>query len=181
MWCLEVVIFSVAGSGVMIEIFTDRIEITNPGIPLVDVNRFIDTAPKSRNESLASLMRRLNICEERGSGVDRAINAIEVYQLPAPKFIRGDDYTRVMLYAPTALTRMSIEDRIRACYQHTCLNYVNNQVVNNQSVRKRFKIAVNNVSMASKIISETIDAGLIKSSDPDNSSKKFASYVPFWA
>ena len=173
--------FSVTGSGVMIEIFTDRIEITNPGIPLVDVNRFIDTAPKSRNESLASLMRRLHICEERGSGVDRAINAIEVYQLPAPKFIRGDDYTRVILYAPTTLTRMSIEDRIRACYQHTCLNYVNNQVVNNQSVRKRFKIAVNNVSMASKIISETIDAGLIKSSDPDNSSKKFASYIPFWA
>jgi hypothetical protein len=35
--------------------------------------------------------------------------------------------------------------------------------------------------MASKIISETIESGLIKSSDPENSSKKFASYVPFWA
>lgn len=173
--------FSISGSGVMIEIFTDRIEITNPGVPLVDVNRFIDTAPKSRNESLASLMRRLNICEERGSGIDRAISAIEFYQLPAPKFIRGDDYTRVVLYAPTALTRMSNEDKVRACYQHTCLYYVNNQSVNNQSVRKRFKIGVNNVSMASKIISETIEAGLIKSSNPENSSKKFASYVPFWA
>lgn len=173
--------FSVIGSGVMIEIFTDRIEITNPGVPLVDVNRFIDTAPKSRNESLASLMRRLNICEERGSGVDRAISAIEVYQLPAPKFIRGDDYTRVILFAPITLTRMSVEDRVRACYQHTCLNYVNNQVVNNKSVRKRFKIGVNNLSMASKIISETINAGLIKASDPESSSKKFASYVPFWA
>jgi len=173
--------FSVTGSGVMIEIFTDRIEITNPGVPLVDVNRFIDTAPKSRNESLASLMRRLNICEERGSGIDRAISAIEFYQLPAPKFIRGDDYTRVILFAPTILTRMSNEDRIRACYQHTCLFYVNNQPVNNQSVRKRFNIAKNNGSMASKIISETIDAGLIKPSDSENSSKKFASYVPYWA
>lgn len=65
----------------MIEIFTDRIEITNPGVPLVDTNRFIDTAPKSRNESLASLMRRLNICEERGSGIDRAIEAIEVFSI----------------------------------------------------------------------------------------------------
>lgn len=173
--------FAVTGSGVMIEIFTDRIEITNPGIPLVDVNRFIDTAPKSRNESLASLMRRLNICEERGSGVDRAINAIEVYQLPPPKFLRGDDYTRVILYAPTTLTRMNVEDRIRACYQHTCLNYVNNQPVNNKSVRKRFKIGANNVSMASKIITETLESGLIKPQDPDSSSKKFASYVPFWA
>lgn len=173
--------FSITGTGVMIEIFEDRLEITNPGIPLVDINRFIDTAPKSRNEQLASLMRRLNICEERGSGVDRAINAIEMYQLPAPKFIKGDDYTRVILYAPTSLTKMSIEDRIRACYQHTCLNYVNNQPVNNQSVRQRFNISKNNVSFASKIISETIESGLIKPSDPDNSSKKFASYIPFWA
>jgi predicted HTH transcriptional regulator len=173
--------FSVTGSGVMIEIFTDRIEITNPGVPLVDTNRFIDTAPKSRNESLASLMRRLNICEERGSGIDRAIEAIEVFQLPAPKFIRGDDYTRIILYAPTPLTRMNNEDRIRACYQHTCLHYVNNQPVNNQSVRKRFNIAKNNVSFASKIIADTLEAGLIKASDPENASKKFASYVPFWA
>lgn len=173
--------FLVSGSGVMIEIFDDRIEITNPGVPLVDVNRFIDTAPKSRNETLASLMRRLNICEERGSGVDRAINAIEIFQLPAPRFIKGDDYTKVVLYAPTTLTKMNTEDRIRACYQHTCLSYVNNQKVNNKSIRKRFKIGANNVSMASKIISETIDAGLIKPSDPENNSKKFASYIPYWA
>ena len=173
--------FMVVGSGVMIEIFTDRIEITNPGVPLVDINRFIDTAPKSRNESLASLMRRLNICEERGSGIDRAIDAIELFQSPAPKFIRGDDYTRVILYAPTSLTRMNNEDRTRACYQHTCLHYVNNQPVNNQSVRKRFNIAINNVSTASKIITDTLESGLIKPTDPANSSKKFASYIPFWA
>lgn len=173
--------FAVTGSGVMVEIFSDRIEITNPGVPLVDTNRFIDTAPKSRNETLASLMRRLNICEERGSGIDRAIEAIEEFQLPAPKFIRGADYTRVILYAPMPLTRMNNEDRTRACYQHTCLHYVNNQSVNNQSVRKRFNIAKNNVSSASKIIADAIDAGLIKASDPENNSKKFASYVPFWA
>lgn len=173
--------FSVTGTGVMIEIFSDRIEITNPGVPLVDTNRFIDTAPKSRNESLASLMRRLNICEERGSGIDRAIEAIELYQVPAPKFIRGEEYTRVIMYAPTPLTRMNNEDRIRACYQHTCLHYVNNEVVNNQSVRKRFNIDKNNVSFASKIIADTIEGGLIKASDPENASKKFASYVPFWA
>ncbi len=172
--------FAVTGSGVMIEIFSDRIEITNPGVPLVDTNRFIDTAPKSRNENLASLMRRLNICEERGSGIDRAIESIEIFQLPAPKFIRGDDYTRVIMYAPTPLTRMNNDDRIRACYQHTCLHYVNNQLVNNQSIRKRFNIARNNVSFASKIIADTLEKGLIKSSDPESASKKFASYVPFW-
>ena len=173
--------FSISGTGVMIEIFDERIEITNPGVPLVDVNRFIDTAPKSRNEKLASLMRRLNICEERGSGIDRAINAIEAYQLPAPKFIKGEDYTRVIMYTPIPLAKMSIDDRVRACYQHTCLNYINNQPVNNQSVRNRFKIAKNNISFASKIITETLERGFIKPSDPKNASKKYASYIPFWA
>lgn len=173
--------FSETGTGVLIEIFSDRIEITNPGMPLVDTNRFIDTIPKSRNEKLAFLMRRLNICEERGSGIDRAIKAIESYQLPAPKFIKGENYTRVIMYAPIPLSRMTNEDRVRACYQHTVLNYISNQPINNQSVRKRFNISKNNVSFASKIISETIDSGLIKPSDPENGSKKFASYVPFWA
>jgi len=172
---------SITGAGVIIEIFPDRIEITNPGVPLVDTDRFIDTAPKSRNETLASLMRRLNICEERGSGIDRAIESIEVYQLPAPKFIRGDDYTRVIMYAHIPLAKMSKDDRIRACYQHTCLHYVSNQSVNNQSVRKRFNISKNNYPIASRIISETIDAGFIKLSDPDNASRKFATYIPVWA
>lgn|GEM_PF-2934319 len=61
------------------------------------------------------------------------------------------------------------------------LNYINNEAVNNQSIRKRFNINKNNLSFASKIIADTIDAGFIKPSDPDNISKKFASYILYWA
>ncbi|MHA4809216.1 ATP-binding protein [Flavitalea flava] len=172
---------SISGIGIMIEIYKDRIEITNPGIPLVDTNRFIDTAPKSRNEDMASILRRLNICEERGSGIDRAIAAIEAYQLPAPKFIREENYTKVILYSYRQLTRMDNEDRIRACYQHCCLQYVSSQNTTNQSVRNRFNISETNYPMASRIIVETINAGLIKYSDLRNKSKKNMTYVPYWA
>jgi len=72
--------FSIRGMGPLIEIFTDRLEITNPGKPLIDILRFIDHAPQSRNEKLASFMRRLNICEERGTGVDKTVYACEFYQ-----------------------------------------------------------------------------------------------------
>jgi len=157
------------------------LSITNPGAPLVDTNRFIDTAPKSRNESLASLLRRLNICEERGSGVDRAIDAIEAYQLPAPKFMKGDDYTRVIIFAPVPLSRMDSDDRIRACYQHCCLHHVNNQLVTNQTVRKRFDIPKNSHPMASRIVAETVESGLVKPANPESQSKKFANYIPYWA
>ena len=51
--------FSITGAGPVIEIFENRIEITNPGTPLVDIKRIIDNPPKSRNEKLAALMRRL--------------------------------------------------------------------------------------------------------------------------
>jgi hypothetical protein len=78
----------VTGAGPMVEIFDDRIEITNPGEPLVDTQRFVDTPLKSRNEGLASLMRRFRICEERGSGIDKVVQQVELFQLPAPLFER---------------------------------------------------------------------------------------------
>ena len=71
--------FSITGAGPMVEVFQKRMEISNPGKPLISPDRFIDHPPRSRNELLASMMRRINICEERGSGIDRAINGIEIF------------------------------------------------------------------------------------------------------
>jgi ATP-dependent DNA helicase RecG len=82
--------FTIDVTGPMIEIFQDRIEITTPGIPLIDTQRFIDAPPQSRNDSLAALMRRVGICEERGSGIDKVIAHVELYQLPPPDFTVTD-------------------------------------------------------------------------------------------
>ena len=56
---------SITGTSPLIEIFLDRIEITNPGILLIPKDRLIDFPPKSRNEDLASMMRRMHFCEEK--------------------------------------------------------------------------------------------------------------------
>lgn len=173
--------FSVTGTGPMFEIFDDRIEISNPGLPLIDTLRFIDHSPRSRNEDLASIMRRFQICEERGSGIDKVIFQIEIYQLPAPDFRTDETHTRVILFAQRKLSAMDIKDKMRACYQHACLEFVSNRQMTNASLRKRFSITDENYSMASRIIADTIEAGLIKPFDPESESKKFAKYVPFWA
>jgi ATP-dependent DNA helicase RecG len=172
--------FFITGTGPMVEIFEDRIEITNPGEPLVDTRRFVDTPPKSRNEVLASLMRRFRICEERGSGIDKVVSEVELYQLPAPLFEVPPDSTRAVLFAHRPLSEMNSADRIRACYLHACLRYVIRQPMTNSSVRERFGIVEKNASAASRLLNETVSAGLIVVEDLSVGTRA-RTYLPYWA
>lgn len=172
--------FEETGSAVMVEVYDDRLEISNPGKPAIPPTRFIDEY-KSRNEKLADLMRRLRICEEKGSGIDKVVNSAEVFQLKAPDFRVGEIRTTVVLFAHQEFDDMEAEDRIRACYQHCCLRYVMNQKMSNQSLRERFKLPPAKAESASRIIQATQVKGLIKLDDTANTSKRYAKYVPFWA
>jgi ATP-dependent DNA helicase RecG len=172
--------FSVTGAGPMIEIFADRMEVTNPGLPLVTTERFLDTPPRSRNELLASLMRRVGVCEERGSGVDKVVSQTEFYQLPAPLIETAVDSTRVVLFAHRPLREMDRADRTRACYLHACLRFVERNPMTNSSLRERLGISEPNKSMASRIIADAVKDGRIKPED-ESQGKKYAKYVPFWA
>lgn len=172
--------FSITGAGPLVEIFEDRMEISNPGIPLVDVQRFLDLPPRSRNETLASFMRRIGVCEERGSGVDKVVFQTEFYQLPAPAFEVAGDNTRAVLFAHRFLSKMDKADRIRSCYLHACLRYVNRDFMTNTSLRNRFGIDPKNSAVASRLIKEAMDTGVIRPFD-ETSSKKLMKYVPFWA
>lgn len=165
---------------VMIEIYSDRMEITNPGRPFIPTERFIDEY-QSRNERLADLMRRFGICEEKGSGVDKVISATEVYQLPAPDFRVGERHTTVVLFSHKLFDDMDRKDRVRACYQHCCLRYVMNQLMTNQSLRDRFKLPENKSATVSQVIAETVEAHLIKLDDTATVSRRYARYLPFWA
>ena len=51
----------------------------------------------------------------------------------------------------------------------------------NKSLRERLKMSEKQRSMVSVLIQEAIDKKLIKAADPNNKSRKFAEYVPFWA
>jgi len=172
--------FFVTGAGPMVEIFDHRIEITNPGEPLVDIQRFVDTPPKSRNEALASLMRRFRICEERGSGIDKVISQVELFQLPAPLFEVPEGFTRAVLFAHRPLTGMDKADRVRACYLHACLKWVMRDYLTNASLRKRFGIEERNKAAVSRYIREAVEAGMIKPFD-DTAARKMMKYVPYWA
>lgn len=172
--------FFLKGTGPMVEIFSDRMEITNPGIPLVATDRFLDSPPKSRNEAVASFMRRIGVCEERGSGVDKVVFQTEYYQLPAPVFEVTTEHTRAILFAHKPLNNMDKNDKIRACYLHACLKYVNREYMTNSSLRDRFGIDPKNSAIASRIIKDTLAAAFVKPVE-DDMSRKHRKYVPMWA
>ncbi|MCC5877686.1 MAG: putative DNA binding domain-containing protein [Candidatus Sumerlaeia bacterium] len=173
--------FSISGTGPMVEIFKDRMEITNPGLPLIDLLRFMDEQPRSRNEILAKKMRRMKIVEERGTGIDKTITQIEFFQLPAPDFQATTTHTKVTMFAPKTLAQMDKGDRVRACYQHACLRWLASDRMSNASLRERLAIGKGNYPMATKILNETIEAGLIRIADTGSDSNRDRRYIPYWA
>ncbi len=169
---------TITGAGPQIELFKDRLEITNPGKPLVEPERFLDLPPRSRNEMLASLMRRMGFCEEQGSGIDKVLISIELHQMPAPDFRKENDTVRVVLFAPRKFADMSPAERIRACYQHAALKYLEGERMKNASLCERLGIDAKNAAQASQVISKALEAGLIKFADSEHPR---AGYFPFWA
>jgi predicted HTH transcriptional regulator len=171
---------SLTGTGPMVEVFTDRIEVTNPGSPLVPSDRFIDRPPMSRNEKLARLMRLLSLSEERGTGWDKIESEIERNLLPAPLVQVFDDATRVIVFAGKELTKTDKADRVRAIYLHACLKYVTQEPMTNSTVRQRFGLGDRSLATASKFIREATEAGRIVPYDPTVGTRSLR-YVPFWA
>ena len=169
---------TVTGAGPQIELFSDRIEISNPGAPLVKPDRMIDLPPRSRNEALASLMRRMNMCEEQGSGLDKVIELVEVFQLPPPLLKAEENSMQVVLYGPRSFAEMTQEERVRACYFHAVLKFLSGDKMKNASLCNRLGIASKNAAQASAVINKALEAEFIRVADTDHPR---AGYVPHWA
>lgn len=174
--------FTVTGAGPMVEIYDDRIEVTNPGtlLPGKKPDRLIGTTPESRNEKLASSFRRFRICEERGTGFQKIVRAIELFGLPPLVLSPQENAFRITLGAPRKFADMSGVERIEACYQHSALQYLSSQTLTNTTLRERFKLHDKNRNQVTNLISDAVAAGRIKRKDA-GSGKKFAEYIPYWA
>jgi len=172
--------FSITGSGPLVEVFKSRLEITNPGIPLVQIDRIIDNPPRSRNEKLASLMRRLRMCEELGSGWDRMTIACESFLLPAPKIILYEESTRVVLFSRIPYTDIPQEDKIWSCYLHACIKQVSGKGITNSSLRERFGLPGTSSASVSRLIKEAVIKKNIKPQDP-TTAPRHMTYIPYWA
>ena len=169
---------TITGAGPTVELFRNRLEIVNPGAPLVEPARLIDSPPRSRNEALASLMRRMGLCEEQGTGIDKVVEAVEQAQRPPPEFRAEAGATRMILFGPRRFAEMTTEERLRACYQHAVLRYLSEDRMRNVTLRKRFGVDSRNAAQISQIIRRALDEQLIRVADP---ARPRSGYLPFWA
>jgi len=171
---------SIAGTGPVVELFSNRLEIINPGTPLVDIMRIIDNPPKSRNEKIASLMRRLRICEELGTGWDKITISCELKQLPAPRIDLYEQNTKVTLFSETPFSSISTENKLWACYLHACVKFVEGGELTNSSLRTRFGLNESSSGSVSRLIRDAVEAQLIKPLDP-KTAPRYMKYIPTWA
>lgn len=165
----------------MVEIFSNRIEFSNAGGPLVAIERIVDTVPVSRNENIAGFLHKCGICEERGSGYDKIIEATGKNELLAPRIEnQSNQFTKAILFAKIPFEMITKEDRIRTCYMQACLAYVNFNAINNSDIRAVFGLSSKESYKASRVIKDSLEAQKIKPLD-ENTAPRYMKYIPYWA
>ena len=169
----------ITGAGPIVELFANRVEVTNPGIPLVSVMRIVDNPPKSRNEKLASLMRRLGMCEELGRGWDRMVIVCELQQIPAPRMHVYEESTKVSLFSHLKFSNIPMEDKLWSTYLHACIKYLEGDAMTNSSLRERFGLKATSSGSVSRLIKDAVEKKLIKPLNPETA-RRYMSYVPIW-
>lgn len=172
--------FSIRGTRIFVEIFSDRLEISNPGTPLVPPLSFLGARTVSRNERLANEMRLLGLSGNQGRGWDKIVNSIEEAKLPAPEIQIKINSTSVIMWFSKPLNLLTLEEKNWTVYLHTVRKYLLSEPANNASLRERLNLPESESSTVSKLFRQAIEAGLILPLD-NSSSNKLKEYVPAWS
>ncbi len=122
----------------------------------------------------------MGFCEEKGSGMDKALSAIERYQLPPIKYRVSGIRTTIILSASKKWADITKEERVQACYQHACLKYLANEMLTNKSLRERLGVDEKNYPLVSVVIKEALAQGLIKIGTPEGTNRRDIAYIPHW-
>ena len=104
--------YSEKGAHIQVDIFDDRVEISNPGELIIKKEEF-GKRSFARNPLIFSLLQRIDLVEEVGSGINRIKNAMSQTGLKEPKFEFGKFFA-VTLFRPTQeeLSRLAGEKTV---------------------------------------------------------------------
>jgi ATP-dependent DNA helicase RecG len=93
--------YFISGANILVDIFFDRVEITNPGGLVKGLKREdLGKRSLSRNNLLFGLMQRMELVEKVGSGIVRMVRGMEKYGLKKPRFDINDNWFTIIFDRP---------------------------------------------------------------------------------
>ena len=165
--------------GIVIEIFKNRVEITNSGRPVLDPLHFLDGGPAIKNEKIFAEMKNLGLVDGQGYGWRKIVKELESRSLPVPEIKVREKSITVTLLFEKPLKLLSLDQRNWTVYLHTVLRYLLSEPANNASLRQRLNLPESKSSTVSKWFRQAAEGGLLKPFDK-HSSNKAKRYVPAW-
>ena len=165
--------------GIVIEIFKNRVEITNSGRPVLDTLHFLDGGPAIKNEKIFAEMKNLGLVDGQGYGWRKIVKELESRSLPVPEIKVREKSITVTLWFEKPLKLLSLDQRNWTVYLHTVLRYLLSEPANNASLRQRLNLPESKSSTVSKWFRQAAEGGLLKPFDK-HSSNKAKRYVPAW-
>ena len=124
-------------------------------------------------------MRRLRMCEELGTGWDKIIISCELQQLPTPHIDIYEENTKVTLFSKVDFFDLAPQDKLWACYMHSCIKFIQGEFLTNSSLRMRFGLEEKSSASISRLIKEACEKGLIKKLE--ETAPRHTKYIPVWA
>lgn len=102
--------YSIKGATIQVAIFSDRLEITNPGaLPYgLSLEKALSGISQLRNRVIGHVFRELGLIERWGSGLGRMMDVCSAHGMKDPKFEELDHHFRVTLYHDAHLVSIDV-------------------------------------------------------------------------
>jgi len=112
--------YAIKGSSIIVALFEDRLEITNPGSLLYgfSLEDALAGSSRCRNRVIAKTFHALRLIEQWGSGLQKIIESCIEYGLRKPKFEEFTSQFRVTLYLNTTQNEVDLEEWQQKFLQH---------------------------------------------------------------
>jgi ATP-dependent DNA helicase RecG len=165
---------------IRVELYENRLEVTNPGRPVMDVKEFVRMS-NPRNVDLSAKMREMNMCENRGSGIQRLLSENEIHRRADPEFQVVSSLTKARITGKQNFTSLTLEERLWAVFMHTSFRYESGGYMTNATFRERYGLGKAKTALVTNAINTAIEAKMIRQYDETSQSRRYAKYVPFWA
>ncbi|MDR2791200.1 MAG: putative DNA binding domain-containing protein [Tannerellaceae bacterium] len=131
------------GAVTMVEMYDDRIEISNPGGLLSGVKSSFGWKSMTRNPLIFGLFTRMNLVEQVGSGVPRMREAMSEAGLPSPDFSDEGIFFTAVFRRP--IKKENTTDSTPSENENDIVNDERNGIVNNaDGIVNEFNDPVNN-------------------------------------